>query len=68
MTIEQSQPERQRWAQLCFGIIAQLLSASTEPGEFGANIVPLAAPSWRHPTTGETWCFRAILAGLKTFA
>ena len=48
-------PARLRWARLRFSIIGQLLASPPEPGEVGERIAELAARSWRHPTTGETF-------------
>ena len=59
----------QRWAQLRFSVIGQLLAAPPAQGELRAALEQLAAREWRHPSTGlpvrfsvstlERWFYRA---------
>jgi putative transposase len=59
----------QRWAQLRFSVIGQLLAAPPAKGELRAALEQLAAREWRHPGTGlpirfsvstlERWLYRA---------
>ena len=60
----------ERWAQLRFSVIGQLLAAPPEKGALGSALAALAAREWRHPTTGalvrfgvstiERWYYRAL--------
>jgi putative transposase len=60
----------ERWAQLRFSVIGQLLAAPPERGALREEIRKLADREWRHPTTGdpvhfgvstiERWFYRAI--------
>ena len=43
----------ERWAQLRFSVIGQLLAAPPAKGELRAAIAALAARQWCHPGTGE---------------
>ncbi len=45
-------PKRDRWARLRFAIIGPLLAAPPAPRELQAELVVLAAKTWRHPLTG----------------
>jgi transposase InsO family protein len=59
----------ERWAQLRFSVIGQLLAAPPAKGELRAALQQLAARDWRHPSTGtpvrfsvstlERWFYRA---------
>lgn len=42
----------ERWAQLRFSVIGQLLAAPPEKGALRAALEQLAAREWRHPSTG----------------
>lgn len=44
--------KRDRWARLRFSIIGPLLAAPPAPGELHAELVLLAAKTWRHPASG----------------
>ena len=60
----------ERWAQLRFSVIGQLLAAPPEKGTLRAALEALSAREWRHPTTGapvrfgvstiERWYYRAL--------
>jgi putative transposase len=67
---ERSGPRvHQRWAQLRFSVIGQLLAAPPAQGALRAALEQLAAREWRHPSTGlpvrfsvstlERWFYRA---------
>jgi hypothetical protein len=43
----------ERWAQLRFSVIGQLLAAPPAPGELRGALHELALREWRHPSTGE---------------
>ncbi len=45
-------PERDRWARLRFSIIGPLLAAPPAPRQLGAELLALAAKTWRHPVSG----------------
>ena len=59
----------ERWAQLRFSVIGQLLAAPPAKGALRAALRQLAAREWRHPSTGapirfgvstlERWFYRA---------
>jgi len=49
--------KRDRWARLRFSIIGPLLAAPPAPGELQAELVQLAAKTWRHPVSGLDVCF-----------
>lgn len=59
----------ERWAQLRFSVIGQLLAAPPVKGALRAALEQLAAREWRHPSTGapvrfgvstlERWYYRA---------
>ena len=59
----------ERWAQLRFSVIGQLLAAPPAKGALRAALEQLAAREWRHPSTGapvrfgvstlERWFYRA---------
>ena len=59
----------ERWAQLRFSVIGQLLAAPPAKGALRAALEELAAREWRHPSTGapvrfgvstlERWFYRA---------
>jgi putative transposase len=60
----------ERWAQLRFSVIGQLLAAPPAQGALRAEIDQLAAREWRHPVSGEPirfgastierWYYRAL--------
>jgi len=60
----------ERWAQLRFSVIGQLLAAPPTKGALRAALDALAAREWRHPTSGEPvrfgastierWYYRAL--------
>jgi transposase InsO family protein len=60
----------ERWAQLRFSVIGQLLAAPPAKGTLRAELDQLAARTWRHPTSGEPvrfgastierWYYRAL--------
>ena len=60
----------ERWAQLRFSVIGQLLAAPPPKGELRRRIAALADRTWRHPITGEPvrfgfstierWFYRAL--------
>jgi putative transposase len=60
----------ERWAQLRFSVIGQLLAAPPPRGQLRAEIAKLAAREWQHPITGaplrfgfstiERWYNRAV--------
>lgn len=43
----------ERWAQLRFSVIGQLLAAPPQKGALRSALEALAARQWRHPVTGE---------------
>lgn len=43
----------ERWAQLRFSVIGQLLAAPPPRGQLRAELERLASRSWQHPITGE---------------
>lgn len=43
----------ERWAQLRFSVIGQLLASPPAKGALRAALEQLAAREWRHPSTGE---------------
>ncbi|MGH8229394.1 MAG: hypothetical protein ACREU3_16100 [Steroidobacteraceae bacterium] len=43
----------ERWAQLRFSVVGQLLAAPPPRGALRAELERLAAKSWRHPISGE---------------
>ncbi len=43
----------ERWAQLRFSVIGQLLAVPPAKGALRAALEQLAAREWRHPSTGE---------------
>jgi hypothetical protein len=59
----------ERWAQLRFSVIGQLLASPPAKGALRAALKQLAAREWRHPGTGapvrfgvstlERWYYRA---------
>jgi transposase InsO family protein len=49
----------ERWAQLRFSVIGQLLAAPPQTGALKSALEALAAREWRHPTTGEPVRFGA---------
>ena len=59
----------ERWAELRFSVIGQLLAAPPAKGALRAALQQLAAREWRHPSTGalvrfgvstlERWYYRA---------
>jgi putative transposase len=59
----------ERWAQLRFSVIGQLLAAPPAKGALRSELAKLAAHEWRHPATGlpvrfgvstiERWYYRA---------
>ena len=70
MTQRRSPRVHERWAQLRFSVVGQLLAAPPEKGTLAAALAALAAREWRHPTTahmslvklradGGTYCWRA---------
>jgi putative transposase len=42
-----------RWAQLRFSVVGQLLAAPPPTGELRSELEKLAAREWRHPASGE---------------
>ena len=60
----------ERWAQLRFSVIGQLLAAPPAKGALRSELDKLAAREWRHPATGapvrfglstiERWYYRAL--------
>lgn len=60
----------ERWAQLRFSVIGQLLAAPPAKGALRSALETLAAREWRHPATGapvrfgvstiERWYYRAL--------
>ena len=70
MTQRRSPRVHERWAQLRFSVVGQLLAAPPEKGALAAALAALAAREWRHPTTGapvrfgastiERWYYRAL--------
>lgn len=60
----------ERWAQLRFSVIGQLLAAPPAKGALRAELLELAARTWCHPTSGapvrfgvstiERWYYRAL--------
>lgn len=70
MAQRQGQRVHERWAQLRFSVIGQLLAAPPEKGALRAALEALAARPWRHPTTDapirfgistiERWYYRAL--------
>ena len=69
MTTEGGSRIHERWAQLRFSVIGQLLAAPPAKGELRAALEQLAAREWHHPSTGapvrfgvstlERWLYRA---------
>jgi transposase InsO family protein len=53
MSSEAGPRSHERWAHLRFGVVGGLLASPPEAGELRAELLKLAAKSWRHPTTGE---------------
>ncbi len=53
MSERQDRRVHERWAQLRFSVVGQLLAAPPPKGELWGELVKLAARTWRHPTTGE---------------
>lgn len=49
----------ERWAQLRFSVIGQLLAAPPAPGTLRIELEKLALREWRHPGTGEPVRFGA---------
>ena len=43
----------ERWAQLRFSVVGQLLAAPPPKGALRGELIKLAERTWRHPTTGE---------------
>lgn len=70
MTQRRSSRVHERWAQLRFSVIGQLLAAPPQKGALAAALAELAARTWCHPTTGapvrfgastiERWYYRAL--------
>jgi putative transposase len=60
----------ERWANLRFSVVGQLLASPPPKGELRAQLKELAARVWRHPMTGEpvrfglstieAWFYRAL--------
>ena len=59
MTQRGSPRVHERWAQLRFSVVGQLLAAPPEKGTLAAALAALAAREWRHPTTGALVRFGA---------
>jgi putative transposase len=67
---KQSSRVHERWAQLRFSVIGQLLAAPPPAGELRAEIEKLAAQEWRHPISGapirfsfssvERWYYQSL--------
>jgi transposase InsO family protein len=53
MSSEDGPRSHERWAHLRFGVVGGLLASPPEPGELHAELLKLAAKTWRHPTTGQ---------------
>lgn len=53
MTQRRGPPVHQRWAQLRFSVIGQLLAAPPPKGSLRSELEKLAAREWRHPVSGE---------------
>jgi putative transposase len=70
VTERRSSRVHERWAQLRFSVIGQLLASPPEKGALAAALAELAARTWSHPTTGapvrfglstiERWYYRAL--------
>ncbi|MGO9361369.1 MAG: DDE-type integrase/transposase/recombinase [Xanthobacteraceae bacterium] len=70
MTQKRGLRVHERWAQLRFSVIGQLLAAPPEKGALRSALESLAAREWRHPATGtpvrfgvstiERWYYRAL--------
>ncbi len=70
MTKEWDRRIHERWAQLRFSVIGQLLAAPPANGALRAALKELAAREWRHPASGapvrfgvstiERWYYRAL--------
>jgi putative transposase len=50
-------PTHDRWAQLRFSVVGQLLAAPPPHGELQVELEKLAARTWRHPVTSELVSF-----------
>jgi putative transposase len=59
MSHDDTTPMRVRWARLRFSIIGPLLASPPQPGELQAQLLELAAKTYRHPTTKEAIRFGA---------
>jgi transposase InsO family protein len=53
VTNEHTSRVHERWAQLRFAVIGQLLTSPPPKGELQAELAKLAAQDWRHPITGD---------------
>lgn len=53
MSSEERPRSHERWAHLRFSVVGGLLASPPVRGELRAELVRLAAKSWRHPTTGQ---------------
>jgi putative transposase len=70
VTARRSSRVHERWAQLRFSVIGQLLASPPEKGALAAALAELAARTWSHPTTGapvrfgastiERWYYKAL--------
>jgi transposase InsO family protein len=70
MTQQHSPRVHERWAQLRFSVIGQLLAAPPQKGTLRSALEALAARDWRHPVRGdpvrfgvstiERWYYRAL--------
>ena len=59
MTQKRSSRVHERWAQLRFSVVGQLLASPPGRGELAAALADLAQRTWRHPTTGAPVRFGA---------
>jgi putative transposase len=70
MSERQSSRVHERWAQLRFSVIGQLLASPPPKGALWGELKKLAEREWRHPTTGDAvrfgvstlqrWYYRAL--------
>ncbi len=70
MTQQRAPRVHERWAQLRFSVIGQLLAAPPQKGTLRTALAALAARDWRHPVRGdpirfglstiERWYYRAL--------
>ena len=53
MPSEDGPRSHERWAHLRFSIVGGLLASPPQRGELSAELLRLAAKTWRHPRTGQ---------------